>query len=257
MIMARLAFDLSQLRVLLIEDDTFSREFERTALHQVGITKLTIVRDTVEAVDALDRGVPCDLIISNWNLPAFDGDAFAATVRQDRPGVSLLMLTNSDSIEDISPALNSGADGCLIRPFSLDKLREAIQLALINKLTAGPVTTSQASDSLINNPELVELTASMNEILASQQDAEDDRDPAVWKDVGHLAAQLTAQLNSFISTLGVIDDQQLAVIRLHVNCLQAVLTGHPSLLGHELRNSIVDGLNFAAEIASDGQGDKS
>jgi DNA-binding response OmpR family regulator len=257
MIMARLAFDLSQLRVLLIEDDTFSREFERTALHQVGITTLTIVRDTVEAVDALDRGVPCDLIIINWNLPAFDGDAFAATVRQDRPGIALLMLTNSDSIEDITPALESGADGCLIRPFSLDKLREAIQLALISKLTSGPVTTSQASESLIKNPELAELTASINEIISENKETSEEPDPAIWKDVGHLAAQLTAQLNGFISTLGVIDDQQLAVIRMHVNCLQAVLTGHPSLLGHELRNSIVDGLNFAAEIATDAQGDKS
>ena len=51
--MARLAFDLSALRVLLVEDDTFAREFEVMALRQLGVEHVTMAEDGALALDVL------------------------------------------------------------------------------------------------------------------------------------------------------------------------------------------------------------
>ena len=80
--MARLTFDLSVLRVLLVEEDTFSRELEKTALQELGISTINYAHDESEALDALVRGLPCDLIVFDWNMPLFDGAGLVGKVRK-------------------------------------------------------------------------------------------------------------------------------------------------------------------------------
>jgi len=254
--MARLAFDLSLLRVILIEDDTFSRELERTALQEIGVTAITNANNADEALDALDRGAPCDLILSDWNMPMFDGETLVSTLRGRWPGISILMLTNNEAIDQITMAFDAGVDGCLIRPFSLDKLREAIQLALISKLTGGRSVMAAVPAKRSDNPELAKVAASLHEVINAKGEAPGDS-AEEWRGTGHLAARLSDQLNGFMGSLETIDSQQLEVIRLHVDCMQAVLSGRPALLAHETQNLIVDGLNFAADLVSGRAGDKS
>ena len=134
--MAKLSFDVSKLRVLLIEDDAFAREQELTALKHIGIKLINVAEDGSEALEQLAGGTSCDLIVSDWNMPNFDGLQLLKEVRKRWPGIAFLMVTNNESEDQIKTAMDAGANGYLLKPFSLDKLRETIQVALAGKLTA-------------------------------------------------------------------------------------------------------------------------
>ncbi len=246
--MARLAFDLSILRVLLLEDDTFAREFEKTALLELGVANVALAQDTADALDALSRGIGCDLIVADWNMPAFDGAALVTAVHRDHPGLSILMLTNNEGLDQIRAAQDAGVDGCLIKPFSLAKLREAIQLALVSRLTR--MTPAQEAEAAID-PALEDVTASIQAAIANGADAKvEDAGPGQLRDASKLAGKVSRQLDDYIASRQMMNAQQLAVVRLHVDCVQAILTGRPELLAHETQNLIVDGLSFAADLAS-------
>lgn len=250
--MARLAFDLTVLRVLFVVDDTFAREFEVTAFQHLGIKTITTARDGAEAIDALERGVPCDLLALDWNMPLFDGAELAQAVHARWPGISLLMLTNNEGLDQIEAAREAGVDGCLIKPFSLGKLREAIQLALISRLTGGGAALAVKADASPASPELAEVTASIQSVLDAADGASGPNgSPDSLRDANRLAEKLSNQLTGFVGSLDTINAQQLAVIRLHADCVQAVLSGRPELLAHETQNLIVDGLSFAVDLVSE------
>lgn len=246
--MARLAFDLSILRVLLVEDDTFAREIEKTALLELGVSKVEVAIDTSEALDALARGVACDLIVADWNMPAFDGIALVNAVHRDHPGLSILMLTNNEGLDQIRAARDAGVDGCIIKPFSLAKLREAIQLALVSRFTRTSPTTD---DDRPVDPALDKVTTSIRDVIADTAKRNTDTvELDVLRDASKFAAKISRQLDHFVASSGAMNAQQLAIVRLHVDCVQAVLTGRSELLAHETQNLIVDGLSFAADLVS-------
>lgn len=245
--MARLAFDLSILRVLLVEDDTFAREFEKTALLELGVANVNLAKDKTDALDALTRGIGCDLIVADWNMPAFDGAALVREVHRDHPGLSILMLTNNDGLDHIRAADDAGVDGCLIKPFSLAKLREAIQLALVSRLTR--MTPGEDDNNV--DPALVKVMASVREAIANGNNGKrTDAEPDQFRDATKFAGRISQQLGAFVSSNRAMNPNQLDVVQLHIDCVQAVLSVRPELLAHETQNLIVDGLSFAADLAS-------
>lgn len=252
--MARLTFDLSVLRVLLVQDDTFSRELEKTALQQLGVGGLTIARDWAEALDILKR-VRCDLLISDWSMPGLEGTAFIRDVRAGWPGLPVLMLTSNDGLDQISMARDAGVDGCLIRPFSLAKLREAVQLALISKLTGGAPLRA-TPDAAETARELSEVATTIEGAIAPVRDVSPVADPSLvtLTDTHRLARQVSGQLQQFLRGLTDVQTTHITVIQLHVDCMAAILSGHQDMLEHETQNAILDGLNFAADLAGDGRG---
>ena len=250
--MARLAFDLSVLRVLLVEDDTFARELEKTALQHLGVSRITVAEDGAKALDALKRGIACDLIVSDWNMPNFDGLQLLKAVRKDWPGIAFLMVTNTETLDQIKVATKAGVDGYLIKPFSLDKLREAVQLALIGKLTAGKPVQAKGAAAPRAIPELDKVAASIRKALARPKTKlKINGGPYTLEDAHKLAEKLSNQLTGFVGSLDATGPEQLEVIRLHVDCMRAVLSGREDLLALETRNLIVDGLSFAAELVSE------
>lgn len=248
--MARLAFDLSIMRILLVEDDTFAREIEVTALQELGASKVTVAHDIGDALDTLHRGVPCDLIVVDWNMPNFDGFDLVKAVHQNFPGLAVLMLTNNEGVDQIKLAQAAGVDGCLIKPFSLDKLREAIQLALISRLTGSDDITARDHPE---NPELDEITTTIRSaITPDETKGTPERADAseAQQDANNFANKLSNQLDEFIGSLDIVNVHQADIIRLHVECLQAVLSSRPEALGHETHNLIVDGLSLAADLVT-------
>ncbi|MBT6426936.1 MAG: response regulator [Rhodospirillaceae bacterium] len=245
--MARLAFDLSALRVLLVEDDTFAREFEVMALRQLGVEHVAMAEDGALALDVLRRGTACDLIVSDWNMPNFDGLQLLDAVRKDWPGIAFLMVTNTETLSRISTAKEAGVDGYLIKPFSLEKLREGIHLSLINKLTGDRSITAPRV-----NPEFDEIETAIRQALADPaEEIETNGDAGSLEDTHGLARKLSNQLNAYVQSLDSTGPQQLAVIQLHLDCVSAVLDGRRDLLAHETHNLLVDGLSVAAGLTSD------
>ena len=108
------------------------------------------------------------------------------------------MLTNNEGLDQIKMAQDAGVDGCLIKPFSLDKLRAAIQLALISKLTSGKSVAKPASKPA--DPELATIAASIKSAIASAADTAQNGNDSLdtLRDANRLAANLSDQLTGFV-----------------------------------------------------------
>ncbi len=71
-----------------------------------------------------------DLIILDLNLPKLDGIEVLRAVRARKPSLPVLVLTARSRIEDRVHSLDSGADDCLIKPFSFTELSARVRALL-------------------------------------------------------------------------------------------------------------------------------
>ena len=102
--------------------------------------------DVGEALRVLAKVQP-DLLLLDNHLPGVKGVDAIGMLKADCPDVRILMLTVSEDEEDLSKALQNGADGYLLKTAESDQLCEAlvkvhdghsvISPAMLNKLVSG------------------------------------------------------------------------------------------------------------------------
>ncbi len=117
------------LKVLLIDDSALMRKMILKALRQAPVS----VGETLEAsngqegLDALRAHSP-DLVLCDWNMPVMDGLEF---VRQARAtcATPIVMLTTEGAGDKKAEAFKAGATGYVTKPFTPEKLGDAIDEA--------------------------------------------------------------------------------------------------------------------------------
>jgi CheY-like chemotaxis protein len=126
------------------------------------------VREAIEALrHAAREGEPCQLVLTDCNMPDFDGFDLAETIRQDAElaCAAVIMLTSSDRPGDIARCEQLGISAHLIKPVKQSELFNAIGTALVagtsgraaatspsDKKTSsvGPLRVLLAEDGLVN-----------------------------------------------------------------------------------------------------------
>jgi two-component system nitrate/nitrite response regulator NarL len=81
--------------------------------------------DVGEALRVLAKTQP-DLLLLDNHLPGVKGVDAIASLKSERPNLRILMLTVSEDEEDLSKALQSGADGYLLKTSESDQLCNAL-----------------------------------------------------------------------------------------------------------------------------------
>jgi two-component system nitrate/nitrite response regulator NarL len=81
--------------------------------------------DVGEALRVLAKTQP-DLLLLDNHLPGVKGVDAIASLKSERPNLRILMLTVSEDEEDLSKALQSGADGYLLKTSESDQLCDAL-----------------------------------------------------------------------------------------------------------------------------------
>jgi DNA-binding response OmpR family regulator len=71
-----------------------------------------------------------DLLILDLNLPKLDGIGVLSAVRPKKPSLAVLVLTARSRVEDRVQSLDTGADDCLIKPFSFTELSARVRALL-------------------------------------------------------------------------------------------------------------------------------
>ena len=242
----RPSYDLSILRVLLIEGDAFARELEKTAFMHLGVKSIDCATDENAALETLQRGARCDLLALDWNRAMSDARSLVEKLRAARPDAPVLIFTTNWDVNPEKMARAASADACLVKPFSLDALREAVQRALTSRLSERKARSRTAKPS----EELQKVIGSVREVLDQRLGSHSDKvvSAAEMKNIQAFTAGLLKQLNGFVTTAHTADPVVLDVIQLHVDCLRAIMNGRGVLLDHEDRNIIVDGLALAAAM---------
>lgn len=123
-------------RILLVEDDEFVRSVVTAQLSTLGYRVLTAA-DAGEALAALERGEPADLLMTDVLMPGpMDGYALAAQVRRRRPELPVLYASGSAVERDDA---GTPAAPSLQKPYGLRELDAKVREALA---AARPVGTT-------------------------------------------------------------------------------------------------------------------
>lgn len=116
------------LDVMLIDDSSVMRKVLTRALRQGGMDIGEIVEagDGMEALAALDEGKSIDIILCDWNMPNMNGLEFVTQARSKGYQIPIVMVTTESGDERIQQAQEAGANGFIHKPFTPDRLAEAL-----------------------------------------------------------------------------------------------------------------------------------
>lgn len=115
-------------RVMVVDDKGMMRELAARCLERIGFTQIFYAVNPVEALP-IARRERIHLIISDYNMPEMNGLEFLAVVRRDPllNRVGFIMLSGSGDEDVVKTADALGANGYIMKPFSLDDLRARIE----------------------------------------------------------------------------------------------------------------------------------
>lgn len=116
------------MRILLVEDDLPLASFVRKGLEAEHYA--VDVANDGEQAEALGMQCDYDLLILDLNLPKLDGISVLKRLRPHKATLPVLVLTARSRIEDRVLSLDSGADDCLIKPFSFSELSARVRALL-------------------------------------------------------------------------------------------------------------------------------
>jgi len=83
-----------------------------------------------EALERLREMGQTDLVLVDWNMPEMNGVDFVRSVRADRSfdSLPLVMVTTNTELEHVAEALEAGANEYVMKPFTMDVIREKLSL---------------------------------------------------------------------------------------------------------------------------------
>ncbi len=116
-------------RAMVVDDSRAMRMILSRTLAESGFEVLQAANGR-EALDRMERDGAFQLVMVDWNMPEMSGLEFIRAVRA-RPEfrtVRLFMVTTETEIEQMTRALDAGADEYLMKPFTPDSVRDKLRL---------------------------------------------------------------------------------------------------------------------------------
>lgn len=122
--------------VLVVDDDSSLSNFLSMELEADRFV-VDQIHDGAEALAVLQAKRRYDLLVLDLNLPNLDGLSLLKQLRTGQPRLPVLVLTARSRVEDRVNALQTGADDCLNKPFSLSEFKARVHALL--RRNSGPV----------------------------------------------------------------------------------------------------------------------
>src|SRR4051812_15477998 len=116
-------------RILLVDDEKVARALYGDFLHGAGHA-VTAVGTIADARQALFRE-RYDAVITDLILPEGDGMEVLQFIKENFPGVEVLVMTALDKVTPAVRAIKSGAAEYLVKPVAPEVLQHAINRALM------------------------------------------------------------------------------------------------------------------------------
>jgi DNA-binding NarL/FixJ family response regulator len=114
------------IKVLLVDDHRILREGVRALLaDEPSIAVIGEARDGAEAVAQVDTLDP-DVVVMDLLMPQMSGLEATAIIREQHPGVKVLILSMYDDDEYVQQVIQAGASGYVLKGVAADELVLAI-----------------------------------------------------------------------------------------------------------------------------------
>jgi two-component system chemotaxis response regulator CheY len=118
------------MRVLVVDDFATMRKIVKNVLKQINIENVVEAENGKHALNVL-KSEEVDLIISDWMMPEMTGIEFLKVCKDDdeKKKIPFIMVTAEGQKDSVMEAIKSGVDNYIVKPFTPDKLKEAIDRA--------------------------------------------------------------------------------------------------------------------------------
>ena len=129
--------DLSQMKFLVVDDFSTMRRIVRGLLKEMGMNHADEAEDGAIALHMLKNN-KYDFVVSDINMPNMNGFELLKAIKADPDLKSLpvLMVTAEARKEDIVLAVQSGAAGYIVKPFTKATLEDKV-IKIMQKRAAG------------------------------------------------------------------------------------------------------------------------
>ena len=118
--------------MLIIDDAKAMRTFLAFIAQEMSFatTEATDGLDALKALTRNDPREPFDVALVDWEMPRMNGLEFIQAVRRnnDFADLKLLMITTLNAPEQVSTALQAGANDYLMKPVDKEMLLEKLQI---------------------------------------------------------------------------------------------------------------------------------
>jgi two-component system, chemotaxis family, chemotaxis protein CheY len=108
-------------RVLIVDDEYYTRKVIRTLLLAVGVTDVYDANNGIGGLEAI-RTLEPDIVILDWQMPGMDGGEFMRQVRSPGnfpfPDVPIIVLTGHGERSRVIEAVRFGVHEYLLKPVS-------------------------------------------------------------------------------------------------------------------------------------------
>jgi two-component system chemotaxis response regulator CheY len=115
------------MKALVVDDSKMMRTVEQRALEAMG-WQVAQAANGLEALTQLQASDTFDLVLADWQMPEMDGLALVKKIREDTrwAKMTIIMVSSNAVMESIQEALDAGANDFVMKPFSVDALKERI-----------------------------------------------------------------------------------------------------------------------------------
>ena len=123
--------DFANLRVLVIDDETFTRQILERTLNELEIGSVTLAIDGLDGLTIFSNARNnFDLVICDLKMPMMDGFEFVRRLREKKylpnANVPILIVTGHSDEDSIQSAVKAGIHGYLVKPVSKKQLEKRI-----------------------------------------------------------------------------------------------------------------------------------
>jgi CheY-like chemotaxis protein len=121
---------LDEIKVLVVEDDTFNRMLLKSLLVKVGNIKVLEAKDGLEALSILDHE-PIDICLLDLHMPTLNGFETLQIIRNGTifEKIPVIVIT-SDELEK-KKSFSLGANDFMAKPLNLESLKSKIYQQLL------------------------------------------------------------------------------------------------------------------------------
>lgn len=118
------------INALVVDDSGIMRKLVMRNLTESEIAQFTFT-EAKDGVDGLEKLDPknTDMIFLDWNMPNMNGIEFVRRVRNTiEEHIPIVMITTEGTMGKIEETLDdAGADGYIVKPFTVDILRKKLK----------------------------------------------------------------------------------------------------------------------------------
>lgn len=127
--------DFGKLRILVIDDEAFTRQIIERILYELGIENVTMATDGIDGMAKFSKtNDNFDLVTCDLKMPNMDGVEFVKRLRENtelpNTDVPILIITGHSGEDSVQTAVEAGIHGYLVKPISKDQLEKRIIAAL-------------------------------------------------------------------------------------------------------------------------------